>query len=77
MIYFTLLDVRGALETSLVAYLIPIVATIVGVVVLGETITPLTVVGFVVVFIGFILLKRRGIANIVDGTTKHEEHAKQ
>ncbi|WP_266081162.1 DMT family transporter [Haladaptatus caseinilyticus] len=66
LIYFTLLDVRGALETSLVSYLVPIVATIVGVVVLGESITPLTIIGFMIVFTGFLLLKRRAIANIVN-----------
>ncbi|WP_049972290.1 DMT family transporter [Haladaptatus cibarius] len=69
LIYFTLLDVRGALETSLVSYLIPIVATIVGVVVLGESITSFTIVGFVVVFTGFVLLKRRDIADVVTGAT--------
>jgi len=55
-IYFTLLEVRGALETSLVAYLVPVVATVVGVVVLDEEITALTVVGFLVVFAGFLVL---------------------
>ncbi|MCU4800309.1 EamA family transporter [Halobacteria archaeon HArc-gm2] len=65
-IYFTLLEVRGALETSLVAYLVPVVATVVGVVVLDEEITALTVVGFLVVFVGFLVLKRRAIADLVD-----------
>jgi len=65
-IYFTLLEVRGALETSLVAYLVPVVATVVGVVVLDEEITALTVVGFLVVFAGFLVLKRRAIADLVD-----------
>lgn len=64
-IYFTLLDVRGALETSLVAYLVPVVATVAGVVLLGESITPLTLVGFLVVFVGFLVLKRRAIAELV------------
>jgi drug/metabolite transporter (DMT)-like permease len=67
LIYFTLLEVRGALETSLVAYLVPVVATIAGVVVLDESITPLTLVGFGVVFAGFVVLKRRAIADLVDG----------
>jgi drug/metabolite transporter (DMT)-like permease len=64
-IYYTLLEVRGALETSLVAYLVPVVATIAGVAVLGESITLTTVVGFLVVFVGFVLLKRRAIATLV------------
>ncbi|NHN48107.1 EamA family transporter [Halostella sp. JP-L12] len=64
-IYFTLLEVRGALETSLVAYLVPVVATVAGVAVLGESITPLTVIGFLVIFVGFVALKRRAIADLV------------
>lgn len=64
-IYYTLLEVRGALETSLVAYLVPVVATVVGVVVLGESITLPTVLGFLLVFAGFVLLKRRAIAALI------------
>jgi drug/metabolite transporter (DMT)-like permease len=64
-IYYTLLEVRGALETSLVAYLVPIGATVAGVFILQESITPLTVVGFGVVFVGFILLKRHAVADLV------------
>ena len=74
-IYFTLLEVRGALEASLVAYLVPVVATVVGVVVLGESITPLTVVGFLVVFAGFVVLKRRAIADLVNETMGSEASA--
>ena len=65
-VYFTLLEVRGALETSLVAYLVPVVATVAGVTVLGESITALTLVGFLVVFAGFVVLKHRAIADLVD-----------
>ncbi|MFC7019368.1 MULTISPECIES: DMT family transporter [Haloarcula] len=61
-IYYTLLDVRGALETSLVAYLVPVVATVAGVLVLRESVTPLTIVGFLVVASGFLVLKREAIA---------------
>ncbi|SEP22026.1 PEP-CTERM protein-sorting domain-containing protein [Halogranum amylolyticum] len=64
-IYFTLLEVRGALETSLVAYLVPVVATVAGVFLLDESITPLTIVGFLVVFAGFVVLKRRELADLV------------
>lgn len=68
-VYYTLLEVRGALETSLIAYLVPVVATIVGVVVLGEQITLPTVLGFAVVFVGFVVLKHRAIAELVFETT--------
>jgi drug/metabolite transporter (DMT)-like permease len=65
VIYFTLLEERGAFETSLVAYLVPVVATVAGVALLGESISPLSVAGFVVVFVGFGLLKRRALARLV------------
>lgn len=68
LIYYTLLEERGAFETSLVAYLVPIVATVAGVFILGETISPLSVAGFVVVFIGFGLLKRRALADLIAST---------
>jgi drug/metabolite transporter (DMT)-like permease len=68
LIYYTLLEERGAFETSLVAYLVPIVATVAGVFILGETISPLSIAGFVVVFIGFGLLKRRALADLIAST---------
>jgi drug/metabolite transporter (DMT)-like permease len=64
-IYFSLLSARGALETSLVAYLVPVVATVASIALLGESVTPLTVVGFLVVFCGFLVLKRRAVADLV------------
>ena len=65
IIYFTILNDRGAFEASLVAYLVPVVATVVGVAVLGETVGVLSLVGFVVVFLGFALLKRRALVDMV------------
>jgi drug/metabolite transporter (DMT)-like permease len=65
VIYFTILERYGALETSLVAYLVPVVATIAGVVLLDESITLATIGGFVVVFLGFALLKRRQLADLL------------
>jgi len=64
-LYFTLLAEYGALETSLVAYAVPVVATIAGVILLDERITLLSLVGFVVIFAGFVLLKREAIAGMV------------
>jgi len=58
------LQKHGAFQASLVAYLVPIVATLVGVFVLGETIGLLSLVGFGLVAIGFALLKRRAIADV-------------
>jgi drug/metabolite transporter (DMT)-like permease len=59
------LSERGAFEVSLVTYLVPIVATIAGVFLLGESVGPLSVLGFVIVFVGFALLKRHAIADVI------------
>jgi len=70
VIYFTILEKRGAFETSLVAYLVPVIATIIGTVLLDESIGVLSVVGFVVIFAGFALLKRRSLRDLVaDGVS--------
>ncbi len=65
VIYFTVLSERGAFEASLVTYLVPVIATIAGVVLLGESIGLLSVVGFLVVCVGFGLLKRQAIAEVL------------
>ena len=72
VIYFFLLEERGAMETSLVAYLVPVVATVVGVAVLDESITSTTVVGFLVVFAGFVALKWRAIVELAGVTGPSE-----
>jgi drug/metabolite transporter (DMT)-like permease len=69
VIYFTILDERGAFETNLVTYLVPVVATVAGVVLLGESVGPLSVAGFLVVFLGFTLLKRRALAELSAGVS--------
>jgi drug/metabolite transporter (DMT)-like permease len=61
LIYFTILSEYGAFETSLVTYLVPIVATIAGVVLLDEVISYVSVAGFGVVCVGFALLKRHAL----------------
>jgi len=69
VIYFTILDERGAFETNLVTYLVPVVATVAGVVLLGESVGPLSVAGFLVVFLGFTLLKRRALVELSAGVS--------
>lgn len=64
-LYFTLLDRHGAFETSLVAYVVPLVATIAGAVFLREHVAPISLLGFVVVFAGFAVLKRDAIRAFV------------
>lgn len=60
-IYFTLLERLGAFEINLVSYVVPVVATVTGVLLLDEPVTVYTVGGFVVIVLGFALLKRQAI----------------
>jgi drug/metabolite transporter (DMT)-like permease len=64
-LYFRLLERYGALETSLVGYVVPVVAALAGVVLLDERIGLLSLAGFVVIFLGFLLLKRDAIRALV------------
>ena len=64
-LYFRILDRYGATETSLVAYAVPVVATLAGVVLLGERITVASLAGFAVIFLGFLLLKRSAIRQLL------------
>ena len=64
-IYFTLLDRLGPFEINLVSYVVPIVATVTGALLLAEPVTRFTVAGFAVIVLGFGLLKRREIAAAV------------
>ena len=65
VIYFTLLDRLGPFEINLVSYVVPVVATVTGAVLLAEPVTALTVAGFAVIVVGFGLLKRHAIATEV------------
>ncbi|AQL42757.1 EamA family transporter [Halorientalis sp. IM1011] len=64
-LYFRLLARYGATETSLVGYVVPVVATLAGVVLLNERITLASLVGFAVIFLGFFLLKRSAIRQLL------------
>jgi len=61
LIYFDLLDRLGPIEINLVSYAAPIVAALTGLLFLGETPTVFTVAGFVLVLVGFVLLKRHAL----------------
>jgi drug/metabolite transporter (DMT)-like permease len=61
LIYFDLLDRLGPIEINLVSYVAPVFAAIAGFAVLGEVIDLPTVVGFLVILVGFVLIKRRAI----------------
>jgi drug/metabolite transporter (DMT)-like permease len=63
LVYFELLDRLGPIEINLVSYVAPVFAAVVGLVWLAEPITPNTVAGFLVIFSGFCLLKRRALVD--------------
>jgi drug/metabolite transporter (DMT)-like permease len=58
LLYFYLLDSLGPIEINMVSYVAPIFAALSGWAVRGEVPTVFTVVGFVVIFAGFALVKR-------------------
>ncbi|MFC6757752.1 MULTISPECIES: DMT family transporter [Haloarcula] len=60
--YFGLLDRAGATNGNLVFYVVPVVSTLGGWALLGETIAPLAGVGFLVVFAGFAILGSESIS---------------
>ncbi len=57
--FYGLIDRAGPLRANLISYTVPLVATLAGALVLGETVPPRTVVGFVLVVVGFALVERR------------------
>jgi probable blue pigment (indigoidine) exporter len=61
LLYFDLLERLGPVEINLVSYVAPVFAALSGWLLLAESITPTTVVGFLVIFTGFCLIKRREI----------------
>ena len=63
--YFALIDAAGATRANLVFYLIPIVSTLGGWLLLGEALSAVTLVGFAVVLSGFLLIGSRSIAATV------------
>lgn len=59
--YFNLLDDVGPIHGNLVFYAVPIVATLGGSVLLGESISTLSIAGFVTIFAGFAVLASKPI----------------
>ncbi|MFC4357431.1 DMT family transporter [Halobium salinum] len=54
--FFGLLDETGAIKANLVFYVVPVVTTVAGWALLGESVSATTVAGFAVVFLGFAVL---------------------
>jgi probable blue pigment (indigoidine) exporter len=61
LIYFDLLDRLGPVEINLVSYAAPLWAALTGWLVLSESVTVATGVGFLVIFAGFWMIKREAI----------------
>ena len=61
LIYFDLLERLGPIEINLVSYVAPVFAALSGWAFLDETPTTATGVGFLIIFAGFLLVKRRAI----------------
>jgi len=68
--YFTLLDSAGASQSSLVFYASPIVATLGGWLLLGESLSAMTVAGFGVVLAGFLLIGSESLEPVVRKATR-------
>ncbi|WP_254271141.1 DMT family transporter [Haloarcula marina] len=62
VVYFDLLARLGAIEINLVSYAAPIFAAVAGWLALEETLELYDAAGFVVIFAGFVLLKRHALA---------------
>ncbi|MFB6189564.1 MAG: DMT family transporter [Halapricum sp.] len=63
--YFGLIDTAGAIKSNLVFYVVPVVATLGGWALLGESISALTVAGFVVIFAGFAVLGSESLSSLL------------
>ena len=63
LVYFELLDRLGPIEINLVSYVAPVFAAVSGLLVRNEAVTSNTVLGFLVIFAGFCLLKRDALAD--------------
>ena len=61
LIYFDLLERLGPIEINLVSYVAPVFAALSGWAFLDETPTLATALGFLIIFAGFLLVKRRAI----------------
>jgi drug/metabolite transporter (DMT)-like permease len=61
LIYFDLLDRLGPIEINLVSYVAPIFAAVSGWLFLNEGIRANTVAGFLIICVGFVLVKRAAI----------------
>jgi len=65
LLYFRLVRRVGATETTLVAYLEPVFATVVSILLFGNVVAPATVIGFLAVVGGFAVISREAITEAI------------
>ncbi|WP_255148769.1 DMT family transporter [Halorarius halobius] len=68
LVYFDLLERLGPIEINLVSYVAPVFAAVTGFLLLGEVVDLYAVAGFLVILVGFGLLKRDAIRAELAGT---------
>ncbi|MEY7849440.1 DMT family transporter [Natrarchaeobius sp. A-rgal3] len=61
LLYFDLLERLGAVEINMVSYVAPVFAAVVGWLYLGEVVDATTFVGFGLIAVGFVIVKRRAL----------------
>ncbi|MFC6951638.1 DMT family transporter [Halorubellus litoreus] len=75
LVYFELLERIGATELTLVSYLEPVVAALVAWAVFGNVVDATTALGFVVIFVGFAVLKRHALTDVL-ATVRRRVHVR-
>lgn len=63
--YFKLLDTVGAIKSSIVFYISPVVATLGGWILLDESLSMNSIMGFFIIFLGFIIMAWKTIVPII------------
>jgi len=74
ILHFNLLDAVGATRSSLVFYVSPVVATLGGWLLLGESLSAMTVAGFGVIVVGFGIIGSDALAPVA-GRNRHRLRA--
>jgi len=75
LIYFDLLERLGPIEINLVSYAAPVAAAATALVFLNETPTQYTVAGFLLILVGFSLIKRRELRSELSSLRDRVEEA--
>lgn len=76
-VYFLLLDRVGPTQLNLVGYLEPVTAAVFGWLLLGDLVDGATVAGFGAIFLGFALVKRRALREVVAGLRSRDDEGSE